>query len=106
MKVRNATIEELIADGTITSEDASLIEEYSQMIEEDGELPPAEYVSVQALGRPKKFGESLVHINTRITASQREFIDKYATQTNVSVSDVVREAIELLRAEHGEPAAA
>ena len=99
MEFRNATLEELLAEGAIDAKTATEIEQYARHIKETGDLPPAKSTKVTFLGRPKKLGENLVPMNTRITETQRDFLDRYAEETGETRADIIREAIDLLRSE-------
>ena len=52
MKVRNATPEELIAEGILTPEDVEHIEANVRYIEEHDALPPAKEVTITEVRRP------------------------------------------------------
>ena len=94
MKARTATLEELIAEGILTPEEAQSIDDAARYIEETGELPPAKKVTVREVGRPKKLGEELEHISVRVTKTQRSFLDDYAHEAGISFTDAMREAID------------
>ena len=102
MKVRNATPQELIDEGLLTVEEAEQIEQYAQYIDEHNALPPAEKVVIREVGRPKSFGEDLEFVGVRMPRTQRAFIDAYARASGHSRSDVLREAIDLLRNTRGD----
>lgn len=100
MNTSRATTQELIAAGIITPETAEFIEDYAQYIDTHGDVPPATSIEVREVGRPKLFDEDLVHMNTRITLSQRDFIDRYARKTGHTRADIVRAAIDMYRDAH------
>lgn len=100
MNTSNATTEELVEAGVMSAATAEFIEDYAHYIDEHGDVPPSTSVEVREVGRPRMFAEDLVYMNTRITLSQREFIDRYAQVSGHTRADVVRAAIDMYRLAH------
>ena len=100
MTTSKPTTSEFVQKGVMSPETAKLIEEYAHYIDVHGDVPPASSVEVREVGRPRLFAEDLVHVNARITTSQRDFVERYARVSGQSRSDVLRNALDMYRRAH------